>query len=330
LASGVDVRNKANKIIKNIDEKVNPAYAVAQDKSRRMSAVSQSEQSKKTSKYRETKAALDGYVDDYEKLEKLYRELEQTVNRIFIGKIQGEIEINKNELVSFYYNKIIEQLRNVFIDNEFIIEPVVISTEEFERIKQEFVTFFEKALQSMKIMSSQPYSKETPPQMLDLNGQPVVDKKGNVTLTKGAYNELEKNIPEYERILDSLNKTEDFEEFYNAIKDINEFYNNKISTMSPSTKKVIFWDENIDKNINFIFSLSDIMNHILPNIKTAKSKFASQTNKYDKFKSIISPILEEINKFLKDSKRQTLSEPTKKASKFEDDKTIYPSCSSHF
>jgi hypothetical protein len=306
LASGVDVRNKANKIIKNVDEKVNPAYASAQDKSRQMSGVSQAEQSKKISKYREIKVALDGYVDDYEKLEKLYRELQETVNRIFIREIQGEIERNKNELMSFYYNKIIEQLRNVFTDNEFIIEPVVISTEEFERIKQEFVTFFEKALQSMKSMSSQPYSKDAPPQMLDINGKPVVDKKGNnVTLTKSAHNELDKNIPEYERILDSLNKTEDFEEFYNAIKDINEFYNNKISTMSPSTRKVIFWDENIDKNINFIFSLSDIMNHILPNIKTAKSKFASQTNKYDKFKPIISPILEAINKFIKDSKKTT-------------------------
>jgi hypothetical protein len=33
--------------------------------------------------------------------------------------------------------------------------------------------------------------------------------------------------------------------------------------------------------------LSDIVNHILPNVKTAKSKFASQTNKYDKFKGTI-------------------------------------------
>ena len=73
-----------------------------------ISKKKEAEQSKKISKYREIKVALDGYVDDYEKLEKLYRELEETVNRIFIREIQGEIERNKNELISFYYNKIIE------------------------------------------------------------------------------------------------------------------------------------------------------------------------------------------------------------------------------
>ena len=93
-------------------------------------------------------------------------------------------------MTHLYYDKIIEQLRNIFIDNEFIIEPVVISKEDFERIKNEIVTFFKKSLQSMKQMAS---STVTPPQMLDIDGEPVVDKKGNVTLTQGAYNELNKN-----------------------------------------------------------------------------------------------------------------------------------------
>ena len=70
--------------------------------------------------------------------------------------------------------------------------------------------------------------------------------------------------------------------------------------MGNTIRKVIFWDDNIiNKNINFILSLSDIVNHILPNIKTAKDKFASQTNKYDKFKNIINPMLEELNEILK-------------------------------
>ena len=157
-------------------------------------------------------------------------------------------------------------LQNVFLDNEFIIEPVNLTAEDFNRIKQEIIEFFEKALQSMKRMSSEPYNKETPPQVLDINETPIVDKKGNVTLTQGAYDELKKNIPVYEKLLNSLKQTEDVEEFYNVIKDINEFYNNKISTMGVNIRKVNFWDENIiNKNINFIFSLSDIVNHILPN-----------------------------------------------------------------
>ena len=310
LASGVDVRNKANKIIKFVDEKVIRAYVDAQIKSKKMSSALKSDPSKKTSKSREIKLALDGYVVDYEKLENLYRELEKTVNIIFIR----EIESNDSESTHFYYNKIIEQLKNIFADNDFIIEPVVLTKEDFEKIKQEIIEFFEKALQSMKRMSSQPYSKGISPQMLDINGETVLDKKGNVILTKAAYSELEKNIPEYERILDSLKKTEDFEEFYNAIKDIIEFYNNKISAMGNTIRKVIFWDDNIiNKNINFILSLSDIVNHILPNIKTAKDKFASQTNKYDKFKNIINPMLEELNEILK--KKTPESDPIVKAPK---------------
>ena len=308
LASGVDVRNKANEIIKFVDDKVNRAYAEAVLKSRGMTQVSQLEDlSKKTKQQKEIKTALEGYVREYNKLEKFYRELEETVDRNFIG----EIERNNDELTHLYYNKIIEQLRNIFIDNEFIIEPVVISKEDFERIKNEIVTFLKKSLQSMKQMAS---STLTLRQMLDIDGQPVVDKKGNVTLTQGAYNELNKNIPIYENFLNLLQNIEDVKEFYDVLKELNEFYNNKISTMSTSTRKVIFWDENIiNKNINFIFSLSDIVNHILPNIKTAKSKFASQTKKYDKLNPIIDTILSELPDFSR--KKKAESEPLKPASK---------------
>jgi len=312
LASGVDVRNKANKIIKFVEDSLDIAYADAQLKSRKMPEVSQLEDpSKKASKQKDIKKALEGYVNDYNELEKFYVQLKETVDKNFID----EIERNENELTRFYYNKIIEQLRNIFTDNEFIIEPVVISKEDFERIKQEFVTFFEKALQSMKIMSSQPYSKETPPQMLDIGGEPVLDKKGkDVTITQGAYDELKKNIPVYEKFSSSLKQTEDVEEFYGVLKELNEFYNNKLSIMGTNIRKVIFWDENIiNEKINFIFSLSDIVNHILPNIKTAKGKFASQTNKYDKFKSTINTILEELPDFSR--KKTPTSAPIKSAPK---------------
>ena len=310
LASGVDVRNKANDIIRFVEESVDIAYADAQSKSRKMAEVSQLEDpSKKTSKQKEIKKALDGYVNDYNSLEELYNELKETVDRNFIG----EIERNENELTHFYYNKIIEQLRNIFTDNEFIIEPVVISKEDFERINQEIIEFIEKALQSMKTMSSQPYSKVNPPQMLDINGEPVVDKKGNVLLPGSAYDDLKKNIPVYEKILNSLKQIEDVEEFYGVLKELNDLYSKNIATLKGASQKVIFWNSDINTKINFIFSLSDIVNHILPNIKTAKGKFASQTNKYDRFKSTINTILSELPDFSR--KKTPTSAPLKAAPK---------------
>jgi 6-pyruvoyl-tetrahydropterin synthase len=310
IASGVDVRNKANDIIRFVEESVDIAYADAQSKSRKMAEVSQLEDlSKKTSKQKEIKKALDGYVSDYNELEELYKQLKETVDRNFIG----EIERNENELTHFYYNKIIEQLRNIFTDNEFIIEPVVISKEDFERIKQEIIEFIEKALQSMKTMSSEPYSKTNPPQMLDINGEPVIDKKGNVLLPGSAYEDLKKNIPVYERILNSLKQIEDVEEFYGVLKELNDLYTKNISTLKGASQKVIFWNSDINTKINFIFSLSDIVNHILPNIKTAKGKFASQTNKYDRFKSTINTILSELPDFSR--KKTPASAPLKTAPK---------------
>ncbi len=311
LASGIDVRNKANDIIRTSENPVGRAYGDAQFKSRTMEEVSQMEDlSKKTSKQKEIKKALDGYVRDYVELEGLYEELKETVEKIFIK----DIEKNKNELTSSYYNKIIDQLRNIFIDNEFIIEPVVISKEDFELIKQQMIDFIEKALKSMKQMSSQPYSKENPPQMLDINEEPVIDKKGkNVTLPLNAYEDLKKNIPIYEKLLNSLKQIEDVEEFYVVLKELNDLYTKNIAILKGASEKVIFWNNDINKKINFIFSLSDIVNHILPNIKTAKSKFASQTNKYDKFKPTINTILSELPDFSR--KKTPASAPVEKAPK---------------
>jgi len=311
LASGVDVRNKANYIIKFVENSVDPGYADAQLKSRKLSEVSQLEDlSKKTSKQKEIKKALDGYVNDYNELEELYVELKETVDRIFID----QIERNENELTHFYYNKIIEQLRNIFTDNEFIIEPVVISKEDFEKNKNEIIEFIEKALQSMKKMVSEPYSKVNPPQMLDINGEPAIDKKGNIILLpSSAYDDLNKNIPIYEKILNSLKQIEDVEEFYGVLKELNDLYTKNIATLKGASQKVIFWNNDINTKINFIFSLSDIVNHILPNIKTAKSKFASQTNKYDRFKSTINTILSELPDFSR--KKSPASDPVEKAPK---------------
>jgi hypothetical protein len=165
----------------------------------------------------------------------------------------------------------------------------------------------------MKTMSSQPYSKVNPPQMLDINGEPVVDKKGNVLLPGSAYDDLKKNIPIYERILNSLKQIEDVEEFYGVLKELNDLYSKNIATLKGASQKVIFWNSDINTKINFIFSLSDIVNHILPNIKTAKGKFASQTNKYDKFKSTINTILSELPDFSR--KKTPTSAPVEKAPK---------------
>jgi hypothetical protein len=308
LASGVDVRNKANAIIKFVDDKVIRVYAEAVLKSREMTEVSQLEDpSKKISKQKEIKTDLEGYVREYNELEKLYNMLKDTVDKIFIK----QIERNNNELTHLYYNKIIEQLRNIFIDNEFIIEPVVISKEDFERIKNEIVTFLKKSVESMKQMASQPYSSVTPPQMLDIDGEPVVDKKGNVTLTQGAYNDLNKNIPVYEKFLQLLQNIEDVKEFYDVLKELNDYYTKNLVVLKGASQKVIFWESNINNYIAFIFSLSDIVNHILPNIKTAKSRFASQTKKYDKFSPTINTILSELPDFSR--KKKAESEPLKPA-----------------
>ena len=293
LASGVYVRDKANEIIKFVDNTVNRAYADAQLESREMTeAMDNTVESKRNIKLRLIKKALDGYLNDYNHLKELYLDLKENIVKIFID----EIERNDSASTHFYYNKIIEQLRNIFDDNDFIIEPVVISEEDFVRIKQKIIDFIETALKSMKTMSSQPYIKGISPQILDIDGKPDVD---NSKITQGAYDELNKNIPVYERFLTSLKQTEDVEEFYGVLKDLNEFYTKNIAILKGVSKDVIFWNSDIKTNINFIFSLSDIMNHILPNIKTAKSKFASQTNKYAKFIPIINPMLEEINILLK-------------------------------
>jgi len=305
LASGVDVRDNANSIIKFIDNKVFPAFGYAILKSTLINeTMSIQDQTNKNTKLKEIKKALEGYVGDYNQLEKLYLELKEKV-KIFIG----EIERNENERTYFYYNKIIEQLEKIFIDNEFVIEPVVLSKEDFEKINNEIIAFIEKALQSMKTMSSQPYSKETPAQILDINEQPIVNIKGNVTLlTQRAYNELEKKIPVYNKFLEVLKRIEDVQDFYDISKDLNDFYTENITTLGP-LQKVIFWDELIiNKNINFILSLSDIVNHILPNIQAAKIKFASQTNKYDKFKPTINKILSELPDFSK--RTSPVSAPT--------------------
>ena len=287
------MRDKANEIIKFVDNTVNRAYADAQLESREMTeAMDNTVESKRNIKLRLIKKALDGYLNDYNHLKELYLDLKENIVKIFID----EIERNDSASTHFYYNKIIEQLRNIFDDNDFIIEPVVISEEDFVRIKQKIIDFIETALKSMKTMSSQPYIKGISPQILDIDGKPDVD---NSKITQGAYDELNKNIPVYERFLTSLKQTEDVEEFYGVLKDLNEFYTKNIAILKGVSKDVIFWNSDIKTNINFIFSLSDIMNHILPNIKTAKSKFASQTNKYAKFIPIINPMLEEINILLK-------------------------------
>ena len=289
LSSGVNVRNKANEIIKFVESNVDRGFAIAADKSR---IFQEYLDSNNTQKLRETKKILDGYVKDYNDLKGLYDQLKITVERTFIP----QIDALKNGTTGPYYNKIIEELNNVFVDNEFIIEPVNLTDEDFNSIKQEFITFFEKAIQSMEQMTSESYNKDNQPQMLDINGQPVVDKK----LPKNAYNDLKKYIPIYKKILQSLEliKTiEDFDDFYSVLKEVYNLYTNNISTLTGASINVIFWNSDINRKINFIFSISDIVNHILPNIKIAKSKFASQTKKYDKLNPTIDIILGKIHAF---------------------------------
>ena len=50
------------------------------------------------------------------------------------------------------------------------------------------------------------------------------DKKGNVLLPGSAYDDLKKNIPVYEKMLNSLKQIEDFEEFYGVLKELNDLF----------------------------------------------------------------------------------------------------------
>ena len=307
LSSGIDVRNKANKIIKFINDNVDRAYADAQLKSSQLNNVTL--EAMTPTKRNELKKSLNGYEGDYNNLVKLYDELKKTVDKNFITDIKNYIENNENTMTAPYYNKIIEQLENVLLDNDFIIDKqlVNLTPEDFESMKEKIITFFEKAIQSMKKML-----EDNPSQMLDIDGNPVLDKKGkNTILPIKAIDDLKKFIPMYETQLNALKQTEDIAEFYNVLlKEINqELYIKYISVLKGSSEKVIFWDNKIKSDINFILSLSDIINHILPNIKIAKSKFASQTSKYDKFKDTVIEILSKLDEL--SQKKKPMSVPTK-------------------
>ena len=287
LKSGVEVREISNKIIKDIENVLARSYFSAQLRINYFDDVNKMEDpSKKLKQQKDTKKEIEGYVADYSEIEELYNTLKD-VNSQF----KKDIDKFKNGLTISYYNKIIEQLTNVLIDNEFIIEPVNLTNDDLNTIKQEIIVFFEKAIDSMGKMVVTPYSKETPPQMLDIDGAVVKDKKN--TLTGKAYEDIKEYIPIYQSILDSLKRTEDVEEFKNVFSEINNI-SKKISILSGASSKVVFWDPKIIFYYDFIFSLSDITEHILPNIKTAKTKFASQTNKYDRVKAQISEILSQL------------------------------------
>ena len=177
----------------------------------------------------------------------------ELVNYIEEYNREEEDNIDLSYVLNTQSYKIIEELNNVFVDNEFIIEPVNLTDEDFNSIKQELITFFEKAIQSMEQMTSESYNKDNQPQMLDINGQPVVDKK----LPKNAYNDLKKYIPIYKKILQSLEliKTiEDFDDFYSVLKEVYNLYTNNISTLTGASINVIFWNSDINRKINFIQS----------------------------------------------------------------------------
>jgi hypothetical protein len=345
LKSGIEVREISNEIIKRIENVLSRSYFSAQLRINNFNEVNKMEDpSKKLKQQKDTKKDIEGYVSDYDEIAEIYDRL-KVVNSQFIK----ELENNKSGLTSSYYSKIIEQLTNVLIDNEFIIEPVILSTEDFNSIKQEIVAFFEKALDSMGKMVVTPYSKENPPNLLNIDGLTVKDKKGNnMVLTVNAYDDVQKYMPMYQSILNSLKQTEDVEEFKTVLLEMNDIAK-KISILKGASEKVVFWSEMINYYINFVFALSDIINHILPNIKTAKAKFASQTNKYDKAKTNINEIISQLQDLGRKKtpasaplpsaaasqvsvpKREVVSEPitsSKPVEKDESVKTVAPNVSS--
>jgi hypothetical protein len=292
LKSGVEVRSIANQIIQYATNVVDRSYFSAQMRARDIDVtLSNEDLSKRTKQLKDTKKEIDGYQNDYSELEDMYNNLKSTT----LGSFIKEITKIENPLNKPYYDKLIEQLNTVFVDNDFIIEQVGLSGNDFQRIKQDTSEFLTKALSSMKKMVEVPFDKANPSLMLDLDGNVVNDKKGNQTkLTQGAYSKILDFIPLYEAKLSTLRQIEDAEDLKTVLKELNEMYNKNIIILSGVPKSVIFWTEKINDYINTVLSVSDIINHILPNIKAAKIKFASQTNKYDKFKPVMEDVLSKI------------------------------------
>ena len=292
LKTGVEVRTISNDILKFILNTLDFSYFAAQLRSRDFDNIMQIEDlAKKTKQQKDTKNFIEGYVRDYNALEKMYNDLKNKT----LGGFVNEIKRTTNSLNGPYYSKLVEQLENVFVDNDFIIEPVTLSGNDFQLIKQDITEFLTKALESMKKMIAEPYDKTNPPLLIDLDGNNVLDKKGNTTkLSIAAYNKIVDLIPMYESKLASLRQIEDAEDLKTVLKELNEMYIKNIMILSGMQKSIAFWSEKINNYINTVLSISDIINHILPNIKAAKSKFASQTNKYDKFKPVIEDVLSKL------------------------------------
>ena len=309
LKTGTEIRTISNDMLRFILNSLDLSYFAAQLRSRNIDEVMQIEDlAKKSKQQRDTKKYLDGYVSDYVTLEEMYNELKDKTLGVFVN----EIKRATNTFNGQYYSKLVEQLENVFVDNDFIIEPVTLSGNDFQLIKQDITEFLTKALESMKKMIAVPFDKINPPLLLDLDGNNVIDKKGNPTkLTQGAYSKIQDFIPMYEAKLASLRQIEDAEDLKTVLKELNEMYNKNIIILSGVPKSVIFWTERINDYINTVLSVSDIINHILPNIKAAKSKFASQTNKYDKFKPVLQDVLAKLPDLSK-KKTSPASEPVEK------------------
>jgi hypothetical protein len=292
LKSGVEVRRLANQIIQFATNVVDRSYFSAQMRAREIDNYLNIEDlSKRTKQLKDTKKEIEGYQNDYSELEDIYTDLKDKT----LGPFITEITRIENPLNKPYYDKLIEQLQTVFVDNDFIIEQVTLSGNDFQRIKQDTTDFLTKAASSMKKMIEKPFDKAEPPFMLDIDGANVFDKKGNQSkLTLSAYNIITNFVPLYEAKLATLRQIEDAEDLKTVLKELNEMYNKNIIILSGIPKSVVFWTERINDYINTVLSVSDIINHILPNIKAAKSKFASQTNKYDKFKPVIEDVLSKI------------------------------------
>ena len=292
LKTGVEVRKLANQIIQYATNVVDRSYFSAQMRAREIDNYLNIEDlSKRTKQLKDTKKEIEGYQNDYSELEDTFTELKDKT----LGPFITEITRIENPLNKPYYDKLIEQLQTVFVDNDFIIEQVTLSGNDFQRIKQDTTEFLTKAVASMKKMIEKPFDKAEPPFILDIDGANVFDKKGNQSkLTLSAYNIITNFVPLYEAKLATLRQIEDAEDLKTVLKELNEMYNKNIIILSGIPKSVVFWTERINDYINTVLSVSDIINHILPNIKAAKSKFASQTNKYDKFKPVIEEVLSKI------------------------------------
>jgi hypothetical protein len=139
LTSGDDVRNKSLSLIEFIESRLGRSYVIAVTQSKSFDEYKEiPDESKRKQKFKAVSNSFEGYLEDYETVQNDFNMLKTTVEDIFIPSIQStDSSLVKSgfDYSTKYYTKIIEELRSVFVESNFVIEPVELTSDDFNLIK---------------------------------------------------------------------------------------------------------------------------------------------------------------------------------------------------